>query len=152
MRDLAEHFLYIVLILLLIGATITDLRERLIYDRFVVIGLITAVIVRLFHRPEPWWDYLLTGLGVFIVLMTIAAWTDERSIGGGDVKLFAMIGFAVGWKVFFSIFLLSHVLAAMYVLFLKLLRWNSITGKSEFPFAPFILVGTLLNYGGVVFL
>ncbi|SMO80574.1 prepilin peptidase [Melghirimyces algeriensis] len=144
---MAEHIIYLVLILLLIAATVTDLKERLIYDRFVVIGLMTAVVVRLFHRPEPWWNYLLTGLGVFIVLIIFAAFTDERSIGGGDVKLFAMIGLAVGWEPFLLIFLLSHVLAALYVLGWKLIQWKNVSGKSEFPFAPFILTATVLIYG-----
>lgn len=145
MSLLAEHVLYLALIALLIAATVTDLRERLIYDRFVLIGLIVAIFIRTFYRPEPWWTYLLTGVGVFVVLFIIAAITQERSIGGGDVKLFAMLGLAVGWEPFLMIFILSHVIAAFYILFLKLIRWKHVTGKSEFPFAPFILIATILT-------
>ncbi|QKG83156.1 prepilin peptidase [Kroppenstedtia pulmonis] len=144
---MAEHILYIILILLLVGATVTDLKERLIYDRFVVIGLVAAVMIRVFHRTEPWWNYLLTGLGVFIVLMIIAAFTNERSIGGGDVKLFAMLGLAVGWKAFLLIFFLSHFMAAIYVLGVKLLFWKKVSRHYEFPFAPFILLATSIVYG-----
>ncbi|PTM54779.1 prepilin peptidase [Desmospora activa] len=143
---MAEHLLYWILIGLLIAATISDLRERLIYDRFILIGLVSAIIIRFFHHPEPWWNYLLTGVIVLIILTIIAALTNERSIGGGDVKLFAMIGFAVGWEAFFWIFLLSHVLAAIFMLALKFFRWSKIGRHSEFPFAPFILAGTVLIY------
>ncbi len=144
---LAEHILYLILIFLLIAATITDLKERLIYDRFIVIGMISAIIIRLIHRPEPWWNYLLTGIGVLTVLTVIAALTHERSIGGGDVKLFAMIGLAVGWEPFVFIFLVSHVLAALFVLALKLVRGKAVSRHSEFPFAPFILMAAILSYG-----
>ncbi|MDR6227074.1 prepilin peptidase [Desmospora profundinema] len=143
---MAEHVLYWILIGLLIAATVTDLRERLIYDRFVLIGVAAAVIIRMFHRPEPWWNYILTGVIVLIVLTVIAALTNERSIGGGDVKLFAMIGLAVGWEPFLSIFLLSHVLAAVVVFGVKLFRWSSVGKHTEFPFAPFILAAVLVVY------
>ncbi|MFC7443329.1 prepilin peptidase [Laceyella putida] len=141
-----EHALYLILIGLLIAATVTDLKHRLIYDRFVVIGLVAAVIARLITRPEPWWNYLLTGIVVFLILYVIAVVTDERSIGGGDVKLFGMLGLALGFKPFLFIFFSSHLLAAVYLLILKLVRWKTVGRKTEFPFAPFILLGTVLTY------
>lgn len=148
---LPEHILYIIMIGLLIAATITDLKEKLIYDRFIAIGMVAAIIIRSFYRIEPWWNYLLTGLSVFIILLFIAAITQERSIGGGDVKLFAMLGLAFGWEPFILIFLLSHVLAAIYIGSLKLIRWREVDRHSEFPFAPFILVGTILTYSYLFF-
>ncbi|PMB04284.1 hypothetical protein CEN49_21090 [Fischerella thermalis CCMEE 5273] len=146
MSDLGEHLLYWALIVILIAATITDLKKRLIYDRFVIIGVIATVLIRLIHRPEPWWNYILTGFIILIVLTLISAITNERSIGGGDVKLFAMIGLAVGWEPFFWIFLLSHVLALIAVLIVKLFRWSSIGRYTEFPFAPFILLSVVIVY------
>lgn len=141
-----EPVLYWILIGLLIGATVTDLRERLIYDRFIVIGIAAAVLVRLFDRPEPWWNYFLTGVVSFLVLYVIAVVTNERSIGGGDVKLFGMLGFAVGFEPFLIIYLGSHLLAALHLGAVKLVRWKKIGWKTEFPFAPFILVAMLMCY------
>jgi leader peptidase (prepilin peptidase) / N-methyltransferase len=143
---LIEHGLYLVLIGLLIAATVTDLKYRLIYDRFVVIGIVAAVLARLFERPEPWWNYVLTGFVVFLILYVIAVVTDERSIGGGDVKLFGMLGLALGFQPFLLIFFSSHLLAALYLLIVKLVRWNQVGRKTEFPFAPFILLGTVFTY------
>lgn len=143
---MAEHLIYLTLLGILIAATITDLKYRLIYNRFVLIGIVVTGVIRIFSHPKPWWDYVLTGFGVFIVLYLIAVFTDERSIGGGDVKLFGMMGLALGWEPFFIIFLLSHVLAAVYVLGLKIIHWKETNRKTEFPFAPFILLATLIAY------
>lgn len=144
--ELTEHLLYWALFILLGAATYTDLKERLIYDRFVIAGLVIAIVFRVFYRPEPWWDYLLTGLGALLVLLLIAALTNEQSIGGGDVKLFAMLGIAVGWKSFFLIFFLSHVFAAFFMGVRKLVKWKTVDWKSEFPFAPFIFLATVFTY------
>jgi prepilin signal peptidase PulO-like enzyme (type II secretory pathway) len=141
-----EHLLYAGIILILVAATVTDLKHRLIDDRFVLAGLALSAVVRLLYRPDPWWNYVLTGVTVFLVLFFIAAWTDERSIGGGDVKLFGMLGLAVGFEPFLLLFLSSHVLAALSVLAFKLVQPGKIGRKTEFPFAPFILAGTVLTY------
>ncbi len=79
------------------------------------------------------------GTGCLYRLNDYRRLTNERSIGGGDVKLFAMIGFAVGWKVFFLYFSLIPCFSCNVCICSETVRWNSITGKSEFPFAPFIL-------------
>ncbi|MBA4601279.1 prepilin peptidase [Thermoactinomyces mirandus] len=141
-----EPILYLVLIGLLIAAAVTDIRERLIYDRFIVIGIAATVLVRFFERTEPWWNYLLTGVVSFLFLYVIAVVTNERSIGGGDVKLFGMLGLAVGFEPFLVIYFGSHMLAALYLVILKLVRWKKIGWHTEFPFAPFILLATLVCY------
>lgn len=143
---LGEHLIYISLILILICATVTDLRERLIYDRFVLIGLAMALGIHFYSLHHSWAEYIWTGLGVFFALALIAILTGGSAIGGGDIKLFAMIGFAVGVEGFLLIFILSHVIAAIFILIVKLFRSDAVRKGTEFPFAPFILVGTLLTY------
>ncbi|MBO2533795.1 MAG: prepilin peptidase [Thermoactinomycetaceae bacterium] len=149
---LAEHFVFVVLIIVLIFATITDLRERLIYDRFVLVGLGAVAAVRFFFREEPWWDYLLTGVGVTFALATVAVMTGGKAIGGGDIKVFGLIGLALGFEKFLLVFILSHLLAALYILARKLLRREKIKGEAEIPFAPYILAGLILSYGWIGFL
>ncbi|EGK09943.1 leader peptide processing enzyme [Desmospora sp. 8437] len=144
--SLAEHLIYISLILILICATVTDLRERLIYDRFVLIGLAFALGIHLYSRHYSWTEYILTSLGAFFALALIAILTKGSAIGGGDIKLFAMIGFATGLEDFILIFMVSHVVAAIFILVVKLFRSDAVRKGTEFPFAPFILIGVLLTY------
>ena len=143
----AEHIVFIILIIVLIFATVTDLRERLIYDRFVLIGLGAVLAVRFFFREEPWWDYLLTGLGVTFALATVAVVTGGKAIGGGDIKVFGLIGLALGIEKFLLVFILSHLLAAFYILVRRLFRRGRATGETSIPFAPYILAGVILSYG-----
>lgn len=140
-----EQLVFLVMIILMTLATITDLKKRLIYDRFILIGIIFSFIFRIFYRLEPWWEYLLTGLGASIILATIAALTGGKAIGGGDIKAFAMIGFALGLKPFLFIFLISHILAAFFMLLVKLYKWKDVNKDTEFPFAPFILIGMIIT-------
>jgi leader peptidase (prepilin peptidase) / N-methyltransferase len=149
-QNVGEHIVFIVLLILTGIASVTDLRERLIYDRVVLAGAAFAIVFRLWYRVEPWWDYLLTGFGVLFVLATIGALTGTTAIGGGDIKLFAMIGLCVGWEKFFAIFLISHVLAALVAIPMKLFSQKA-DWKSTLPMAPFIFTGTLVAYGLYLF-
>ncbi|MCS1352427.1 A24 family peptidase [Mechercharimyces sp. CAU 1602] len=143
---IVEHTIYLFLIAILIAATITDIRERIIYDRFILIGLAFTLLFRSFYRSEPWWEYIGTGVGVFLVLFTIAVITNENSIGGGDVKLFAVIGLGLGWELFLAVFFLSHLLAGLWLLGVKMIRWHEVNRKTTLPFAPFILIGMIAVY------
>jgi leader peptidase (prepilin peptidase)/N-methyltransferase len=143
---LTVHLLFMAVIILLIAATYTDLKERLIYDRFILIGLVFSLSIHVYERTLPWSNYILTGLGVFVFLAVIAILTKGNAIGGGDIKLFAMIGFAVGFESLLSIFILSHVTAAVWILGKKLIVPQAVSRHSELPFAPFILLATVLTY------
>ncbi|MBD1372433.1 prepilin peptidase [Hazenella sp. IB182357] len=141
-----HHILYLTLIGILLAATITDIKGRIILNRFSISGMIVATIVHLIDPALSWWNYILTGSIVFILLFLVAVITGERSIGGGDVKLFGMLGFAVGWPDFLLLFILSHLLGAAYILIRKLMLWKQINRHTEFAFAPFILVATVILY------
>ncbi|TCP69241.1 prepilin peptidase [Baia soyae] len=145
-----EHALYGILLILLGCATYTDLKKRLIYDRFILIGALAAIGIRAIERPEPWWNYLLTSIITLFILLLIATVTGEQSIGGGDIKLFAMLGLAVGFQTFLVLFFLSHILAGLYFLVRKLISWKETGRKTEIPFAPFITVGLILIYIGKI--
>lgn len=53
---------------------------------------------RLFFPLLPWWDSLLGAAIGFVVLLAIAL-VSKGGMGGGDIKLFALIGFVVGVKI-----------------------------------------------------
>lgn len=115
-------------------------------EEAVITGSIFALGIHLYDLHHSWMEYILTGVGVFFTLATIAILTKGSAIGGGDIKLLAMIGFALGVEAFFLVFVISHIAAAIFLLALKLIRSDSVRRDSEFPFAPFILFSTLLTY------
>ncbi|PTX55269.1 Flp pilus assembly protein protease CpaA [Melghirimyces profundicolus] len=142
---MTQSLIWMLLTVLLIHATLTDIRERIIRDRIHLIGMMGALFLHFLEPHPPWINYSLTGIGVLAVLSTISVLTGGKAIGGGDIKAFAMIGFAVGWEPFFYVFLFSHLAAAVFLLAVKLARSETIRLGTEFPFAPFILLGVLFS-------
>lgn len=58
-------------------------------------------------------NYLAGSLAVSIVLAVLYYATGGRAIGGGDVKLMAVCGLLLGWKLIIMAFLLGCVLGAV---------------------------------------
>lgn len=79
------------------------------------------------------------GGGIFL----LAHFISKGGVGMGDVKLFAVIGLYLGSGSIMAAAFLSVMAGAVYsavMLFLKKIKL-----KEEIPFAPFILVGTILT-------
>src|SRR6185312_8749367 len=51
--------------------------------------------VRLFIPLEPWWDSILGAVIGFLILFLIAV-VSKGGMGGGDIKLFFVIGLVLG--------------------------------------------------------
>ncbi|SDW87602.1 leader peptidase (prepilin peptidase) / N-methyltransferase [Marininema mesophilum] len=151
-----QHLLFIGTAVILLFATWTDLRERLIYDRFVLSLLGWGFLVHFYEQfsigSTAWMEYGLSAIGVFLGLAVIAILTGGRSIGGGDIKLFAAIAFTLGFEAFLCIFFVSHLLGAFYAVYAKIKYRHEVDRKWEMPFAPFILLGLLITYGMYIFI
>ena len=83
-------------------------------------------------------------LGLVVIsvpLMIIALLT--KALGGGDVKLFATLGFLLGVGDILSIAFFAFVIAAGYALFLMIVMKKS--KKTAIPFVPFITLGVVLT-------
>lgn len=131
------------LISLLMIIFVSDISYMLIPDKILLVFAGIFLLERIFIPLTPWWDSLLGGAIAFILLLLIAV-MSKGGMGGGDIKLFALIGFVVGTKVFFLSFFLATLLGAViggFGLLFKLIE-----RKKPIPFGPFIAVGTLVAY------
>ncbi len=79
------------------------------------------------------------GMFLFCYLVSRAA------MGAGDVKLMALLGYFIGSRFIFGTIFLIVAAAAAYNIIRLLCRKVSL--RQEVPFAPFVLVGTLLMMG-----
>ena len=70
--------------------------------------------------------------------------TGREGLGGGDVKLLAMIGSFVGWEGVPGILFLSALTGTVYGMALMVLR-RDVSLTTPLPFAPFLCLGTLLH-------
>lgn len=130
----------------LVVITFIDLEFQIIPDVIslpgVLIGLLCAAVAL---ESVTWRDSVLGALAgggvLYAVAFTYAFFAKREGMGGGDVKLLAMIGAFLGWKaVLFTLFS-GSVVGSVVGLFAA---WRSGQGgKHPIPFGPFLAAGAL---------
>ncbi|MBB6282833.1 prepilin peptidase [Geobacillus subterraneus] len=122
---------------------VSDLRYMLIPDRVLVAFAVLFLMERLFIPFLPWMDMLIGAAAGFLLLLLIAV-LSKGGMGGGDVKLFAVLGFVLGWKMV----LLAFFLATLYgtVIGLIGMALGRVRRGAPMPFAPAIALGALTAF------
>lgn len=158
-----EFFFYALLIANLIIATFVDIKHRIIPDEISIGGLILGFILNsvrgvnlkpLSFAFEPMMSSLLgiiigggiiyaTGLLFDIVYFKILKHPpiqgETESMGGGDVKLLAMIGAFLGWQKALVTFLVAPFFGAAVGII------NLITRKDHtIPYGPFLSLAAII--------
>ncbi|MCC3356551.1 prepilin peptidase [Bacillus sp. REN16] len=131
------------LISLLMIIFVSDLTYMIIPDKVLLFFAPVFIIERIFIPLEPWWDMLAGSIVGFLLLYLIAI-ISRGGMGGGDIKLYAVLGLVLGWK----LVLLSFFLATIFGTVIGLC--GMVIGKVKkgkpMPFGPSIVIGTLLAY------
>ncbi|TRY44830.1 prepilin peptidase [Geobacillus sp. LEMMJ02] len=122
---------------------VSDLRYMLIPDRVLLVFAGLFLVERLVIPFLPWADMLL-GAAVGFSLLWLIAVLSKGGMGGGDVKLFAVLGFVLGWKMV----LLAFFLATLYgtVIGLVGMALGRVRRGKPMPFAPAIALGALTAF------
>ncbi|MGP3559635.1 prepilin peptidase [Geobacillus sp. BK01] len=128
------------LISLLAIIVVSDLRYMLIPDRVLLAFAALFLIERLWIPFLPWTDMVIGAAAGFFLLWLIAV-LSKGGMGGGDVKLFAVLGFVLGWK----LVLLAFFLATLYGTAIGLvgMALGRVRRGVPMPFAPAIALGAL---------
>lgn len=144
--------LWLVCLAIMMALFIYDLRWRLLPNKLVfpliVISLLLSAVMNLGLAHANLMDWLITlGLGmlpitgVYGILYLLSR---GRWIGLGDVKLGIAIGLLIPWWGGVLVLFLSNLLASLASIPGLLKR--RISGASEIPFGPFLLVATYLVF------
>ncbi|CAM4239719.1 leader peptidase (prepilin peptidase)/N-methyltransferase [Paenibacillus endophyticus] len=126
----------------------TDLTDMIIPNKVVAVGVIGAIVIRLFIHPLPLLNYgiaALAGSGALLLIGIISSWIlKKETMGGGDIKLYVFIGLILGVK----LTLLSLFLASLFGLIggIVLLATGAHSKGKTIPFGPYIAVGALAAY------
>ncbi|MED3719879.1 A24 family peptidase [Geobacillus stearothermophilus] len=128
------------LISLLAIIVVPDLRYMLIPDRVLLVFAGLFLMERLVIPFLPWVDMLI-GAAVGFSLLWLIAVLSNGGMGGGDVKLFAVLGMVLGWKMV----LLAFFLATLYGTIIGLIGMalGRVRRGKPMPFAPAIALGSL---------
>jgi prepilin signal peptidase PulO-like enzyme (type II secretory pathway) len=140
-----------VMFAILIVISVYDLRHKIIPDNLsLLLGLLAFLGLFVFtgsgaslHLPNIW-DVVVP---VIVALVFALMWLVSKGtwMGLGDAKLVLGLGFMLGFEGTLSAIALSFWIGA--TVGLALMSLKKIKGmKSEIPFAPFLVLGTLISY------
>ncbi|MDQ0156123.1 prepilin peptidase [Robertmurraya andreesenii] len=139
----AELFVAWTLISLFMIIFVSDINYMLIPDKILLVFAGIFLLERIFIPLTPWWDSILGATIAFSLLLLIAI-VSKGGMGGGDIKLMALVGFVVGTKVMLLSFFLATLFGAVFGVFGLLFK--IVKRSKPIPFGPFIAAGTITAY------
>lgn len=142
-------FTFLVLFLFccaMVAITFIDLEHQIIPDVISLPGIVAGFAFS-FFIPQLGWVNSLIGIlvgggSLYLVAFLYQLFTGKEGMGGGDIKLLAMMGAFFGWKaVLFIIFVSSLVGSVIGITVMLIQKKDS---KLAIPFGPFLAVGAIL--------
>jgi len=124
----------------LIVIAFIDLDHQIIPDVITLpgipLGFIAAVLVMKLSCYEALWGLLIGGGVLYLIAVSYAFLRKQEGMGGGDIKLLAMLGAFLGWKSLIFIVLGSSLTAAAVGITLMAVKGKDM--KYAVPFGPFL--------------
>ncbi|WP_391116186.1 prepilin peptidase [Psychrobacillus sp. L3] len=138
-----ELIVAILFISLLVIITVSDIAYMLIPDKILLFFVIPLIAGRILSPLTPWWDSIIGAVIGFGILFLIAV-LSKGGMGGGDIKLFFVIGIVLGiTQTLVTLFLASFIGAIVGVISLKIAKKGR---KTPIPFGPSIAVAAVISY------
>ncbi len=135
-----ETLIYFIVSSCLVSLSFIDIDKKIIPDRFQIIIGICAIILLIFSNNISPLDRVI---GLFIISVPFLIIALFGGMGEGDVKLFAVCGFLIGWKLILLSMLISSIVAAIVGIYLMIVK--KADKKSEIPFGPYIALAVLVS-------
>ena len=141
-----SYLFYFSFVAALIVITGIDLYHQIIPDVIslpgIGVGLLASLVIPQINFLDSLIGALLGGGSLFIVA-TLYQWLLKREgMGGGDVKLLAMIGAFLGWKAVILTILLSSLIGSITGMIMMVLKGKDF--KYAIPFGPFLSFGAVI--------
>jgi len=141
----------LIMMSLLVVATFVDLEHQEIPDEVTLgglaVGLTLSLLIPGAAGSSPWssfgrslWGALIGGGLLYIVGFFGEIIFKKEAMGGGDVKLLAMVGSFLGWKLTVLAFFIAPVFGSIVGIFLKFKK-----GSDIIPYGPHLSLGTLVS-------
>lgn len=135
------YILYSITAVLCVFISYTDVREKLISAYYCLGMIVIGVLFALLRTDTAFFNPIITGV-IFFFLTKLAKKLSKNQIGDGDVYLITAYSVIYGYpliiKMLFSALFISLLVGLIGVIFKKF------TMKTEMPFAPFMLIGSIV--------
>lgn len=130
---------------ILLGIAMTDAREYIIPNEFTWGGLAIGLLFSLADGFPQAGSALIgaaVGFGLLWLVGTVGTWVfKEDAMGGGDIKMMAMVGAFLGWQGVLLTVFLGALLGSLVFVPLR------IAGRAKLvPFGIFLSVGAAITY------
>jgi leader peptidase (prepilin peptidase)/N-methyltransferase len=144
-----QALIYFCFVSLLLVVTFIDIDWQIIPDGVLLAGLLPGVLCAAFSLFVPWYEALLgvvVGGGSLLAVDLLGRLLFKKeSMGGGDVKLLALIGLYIGWKLTL-LSLVFAILSGALVGLLVLARSKEEERSGRMmPFGPFLALGAVVS-------
>lgn len=141
--NLPEYIVYVVMVSLLIIVTVSDIEYKIVPDVVLLTFLPILFVLRMLYPMTVWYEHVLGAILGFAFMYFIAWYGKKRfkrdALGGGDIKLYFLIGLFLGMQLVFLSLFFASILGIIF---------GKVTMKkiNPIPFVPFIFGGVLLAY------
>ncbi len=150
------HLLFLfALCSVLIAITFIDLDFQIIPDSLTLPGILIGLIAGSLALPDPFdrlsllgfWGSaigLLSGALAFFLIAEVSFLVlRQEAMGGGDVKMMAMVGAFLGWKSVLLTTFAGSLFGSLIGIFLMVFKGTG--RRTKIPFGPFLALGALLS-------
>jgi leader peptidase (prepilin peptidase)/N-methyltransferase len=138
---------YFVFAAALVTVTFIDLDHRIIPDVIslpgIAIGLAVSFVSPLVTPLDSLLGVVVGGGILLAIAYAYQAIRGQEGMGGGDVKLLAMIGAFLGWQSVFVTLMLASLIGS--VIGIALMLYQRADTKLAIPFGPFLAGGALIS-------
>lgn len=135
---------------ILIVICFIDAKSQIIPDEVILLGLLAGIIFSCIDSKNLLKNYIpgaLIGSGILLFIVIIS----KGGMGGGDVKLMAVIGMFLGWRKAILTLFVSFILGGIFAFILLVTRRKS--GKDTIAFGPFLGTAAMLTiFSGYFFI
>ena len=123
---------------LLLELSIADIKYRIVPDQYLILLAVTGMGFMSYHGS---WSVAFIGAGIGFVLMALIAglgklFYQKMALGGGDIKLYAVLGFITGIKGVLFIFVISTLVSGAW--FVIQIARKKIKRTDTQPMVPYI--------------
>jgi leader peptidase (prepilin peptidase)/N-methyltransferase len=141
-----QFLLFLLFYAALLVITFIDLSHQIIPDAISIPGIPFGIGASFFIPTVSWLESLLgilVGGGLLFLIAVGYKWiTGRDGMGGGDIKLLAMMGAWLGWKAIPFIILASSLIGLLVGGGSGLLLKKGL--RAKIPFGPFLAIASLI--------
>lgn len=117
-----------------------DIGHKIVPDKILIFMFVLA-LPAIYFSDNGIITHIIGFFLVSVPFLIVALLTN--GIGGGDIKLYAVIGLFLGWKITIVSLLITLILASIFSIILMIAK--KATKKSQIPLVPFISIGTFIS-------